>query len=210
MLPSDLLHSQDFTSARFIFFLLPSITAIFFNISIVWLSVSTPYILILLIILPSAILAFGIMQLSIPASLAAHTIGSTPLTGLMLPSRLTSPIINTFSNIFKSKQPFAASIPIAIGRSYIVPSFLILAGDILITIFCGVSSIPEFLIATLTLSFASLTLDPSAPLISNVGSPKPTSVSTLTIYASIPYTAALITLLNTSHPFPFSNLSLQL
>ena len=48
-------------------------------------------VVISLIIFPSLILNSGKSTLSIPASFAEHTQGSTPLTPLMLPSRLSSP-----------------------------------------------------------------------------------------------------------------------
>ena len=153
--------------------------------------------------LPSVRLALGITHSLIPASFAAHTIGSTPLTGLTVPSRLNSPIISVSCIALSFIIPFDTRIPTAIGRSKPVPSFLMSAGDILITIRCGASSMSEFFIAILTLSFASFTSEPRYPLISNVGRPHPTSVSTFTMHASMPHSAALVTLLNNNAPHPF-------
>ena len=126
-----------------------------------------------------------------PLSTAAITEGITPFTPLTLPSRLSSPKTTVFLRLEESIIPLAARIPTAIGRSNPVPAFLTSAGDILTTILSGRSSIPEFLIATLTLSFDSLTWDARYPLISKYGSPSPASVSTLTITASSP---AIVTL----------------
>ena len=85
-------------------------------------------------------LASGTIHVLKPLSAAAHTIGSIPVIGLTLPSRLSSPITNTPSSLSSSIIQLAESIPAAIGRSKPVPSFLISAGDILTTILCGFSS----------------------------------------------------------------------
>ena len=75
-----------------------------------------------------------------PSSFAAHTQGNTPLTPLMLPSRLNSPRTTVLSRLTSSTSPFAARIAKAIGKSNPVPLFLISAGEILTTILCGGSS----------------------------------------------------------------------
>ena len=93
-----------------------------------------------LTIFPSLILNSGKSTLSIPASFAEHTQGSTPLTPLMLPSRLSSPKISIFSRLTSSIYPFADKIANAIGKSNPVPHFLISAGDILTAILCGGNS----------------------------------------------------------------------
>ncbi len=59
----------------------------------------------------------------------------------------------------------AIKIPIAMGKSNIDPSFLVLAGDKLTTIFLLKNSMLEFLIAVLTLSFDSFTLASGNPTI---------------------------------------------
>ncbi len=82
----------------------------------------------------------GKSTLSIPASFAEHTQGSTPLTPLMLPSRLNSPKIIILSRLTSSIYPFADKIANAIGKSNPVPHFLISAGDILTAILCGGNS----------------------------------------------------------------------
>lgn len=65
----------------------------------------------------------------------------------------------------------AIKIPTAIGKSNIEPSFLVLAGDKLTTIFLLKNSTCEFLIAVFTLSFASLTLASGSPTIRKSGMP---------------------------------------
>ena len=171
------------------------------SISCTSFKLSAPYNRIPCAMLPSFRLSLGIIHSFIPASFAAHTIGSTPLTGLTVPSRLNSPSTSVSLTFSSSMIPFDTRMPIAIGRSNPVPSFLISAGEILTTIRCGGNSTPVFFMAILTLSLASLTSVPRYPLISNVGSPLPTSVSTLTIRASIPHNAAVVILLNnTLHP----------
>ena len=59
----------------------------------------------------------------------------------------------------------AIRIPIAIGKSNMDPSFLVLAGDKLTTILLLKNSILEFLIAVFTLSFDSFTLTSGKPTI---------------------------------------------
>lgn len=90
----------------------------------------------------------------------------------------------------------AIKIPIAIGKSNIEPSFLVLAGDKLTIILLLKNSIPEFLIAVLTLSFASFTLVSGSPTIWKSGSPFDKSTCMDTIYPSSPFSAILFVIAN--------------
>ena len=104
----------------------------------------------------------------------------------------------------KNKFTFAAyNIPIAIGKSKLVPSFLVLAGARLIKNLLLGNSIPEFFIAALILSFASLILVSGNPTTSKFGSPPVTSVSTSTKYPFNPSSAIELTIDNIITPFIF-------
>ena len=66
--------------------------------------------------------------------LARMSIGSTARTGLILPSRPSSPTIIYLASWLQSTFPSAASIPTAIGKSNPLPSFFKSAGERLIVI----------------------------------------------------------------------------
>ena len=73
--------------------------------------------------------------------------------------------------------PLAIKTPIAIGKSKLEPSFLILAGARFIIILLLSVSNPEFFIAVLTLSFDSFILASGSPTISKQGIPFDISTS---------------------------------
>ena len=77
-------------------------------------------------------------------------------------------------------------IPIAIGRSNKVPIFLISAGAKFIIILPSGNSNPEFIIAALTLSFASRTDASASPTIAKLGKPFVISTSTFIRQLFIP------------------------
>ena len=85
-----------------------------------------------------------------------------------------------FSKLLLETYPSPANIPIAIGRSYPVPSFLIFAGDRFMVILLGSIYIPQFFRDTFTLSLASLTSELRSPINSKTGSPSDMSTSTFT------------------------------
>ena len=74
-------------------------------------------------------------------------------------------MLSKFLILILDISPIAIKIPIAIGKSKNVPSFLISAGAKFTIIFLLGNSIPEFFIAVRTLSFASLTLASGSPTI---------------------------------------------
>ena len=67
--------------------------------------------------------------------MARIAIGRTPLIGLRLPSRESSPIITYLSSMVLLICSDAAKIAMAMGKSYDEPSFLMSAGAMLIVIF---------------------------------------------------------------------------
>ena len=120
----------------------------------------------------------GNTTLFIPSFFASIHIGNIPSTLLIFPSSDNSPINIVFIILEVFIHLIQASIPIAIGKSKNGPSFFISAGAKFITIFLLFISYPEFLIAVLTLSFASFTLVSGKPTISQDGIPADTSTST--------------------------------
>ena len=94
------------------------------------------------------------------------------------------------------KTPSAANSAAATGRSYLVPSFRIWAGDRLTVTRLGGTAIPVFRRAVRTRSAASRTSVDRSPTMQNMGSPSQTSASTCTAFASTPMTAADKIMLN--------------
>ena len=119
-----------------------------------------------------------------------NTIGKIPFTGLIFPSRDNSPNTHIFCKDSFSNAPLEASIPRAIDKSNIPPSFFISAGARFTVIFFVGKSKPEFFIAEITLSLDSFTETSGNPTIENIGSPDEISTSTSIRQASIPKTVA--------------------
>ena len=119
--------------------------------------VSTPSTFIPPTTAPSLAFPLGTITISIPASLAAIHIGSTPLIRFTLPSKPSSPTISMFSNFSCGNISDAARHAIAMGRSNAVPAFLTSAGERFTVICFGRKAKLEFLSAVLTLSLASFT-----------------------------------------------------
>lgn len=84
-------------------------------------------------------------------------------TLLIRPSRDSSPIKTVSSRLTCLRYSFDMSIPIAIGKSYIEPSFFVSAGERFITILLLSSLSPLFFIAAFILSFDSFTLVSGKP-----------------------------------------------
>ena len=107
-----------------------------------------------------------------------------------VPSRPSSPTKSLPSSVDGSSCPVATRIPIAIGRSNAVPSFLTSAGARLIVILRGGSLNPELTSAAPTRSLLSFTAPMGNPTIVHCGKPAAASTSTMMSYASIPMSAA--------------------
>ena len=136
-------------------------------------------------------LSCGTKTVVIPCSFNPITRGKTPFTFLKDPSKDNSPrnAILRSSGIF---IPCSFNIPIAIGKSKLVPSFLMSAGARL-TITLPVGNVkPEFLIAEWTLSRASLIELSGNPTMLILGREFVVSTSTSILYALIPTVAAVI------------------
>ena len=97
---------------------------------------------------------FRIISLNFIALIGQYLI---PFTLFITPSNESSPIKTVVSISSISKTPIACNTPIAIGKSKKEPSFLVFAGAKFTVIFLLGNSIPEFLIADLTLCLASFT-----------------------------------------------------
>ena len=136
--------------------------------------------------LPSVSFSPGRIKLLHPCSFASITIGRTPGTPLIFPSRLNSPVTITRSIASSGIYPIAASTARAIGRSNDAPFFRTVAGARLTMIFFTGSFIPELRIAVLTRSDASFTSEDRYPTIWNIGSPLLTSASTRIISTPSP------------------------
>ena len=122
--------------------------------------------------------AAGTITSFIPISLIPVTKGKTPLMLLNVPSSDNSPKKAVFSIEFCSTKPASAKIPIAIGKSKLVPSFFISAGAKFTITFITGKVKPEFLTAERTLSRASLTAASGNPTIATLGSEFEKSTST--------------------------------
>ena len=83
----------------------------------------------------SAALLSGIMMPLYPSSLALSVMGNAPFIGISLPSSPNSPIIRYCSSLSVFTASSAANMPMAIGRSYAEPSFLMSAGAMFTIIF---------------------------------------------------------------------------
>ena len=136
--------------------------------------------------------AAGTKNFFIPWRLASIDIDSIPPPPRSVPSSASSPIKAHLSRSQGTVScPDAKSIESSDGRSYIEPDFLTSAGARLTVIRHDGRAKPQFLSAALTLSRDSLTAVSGRPTISKTGSPWEMSVSTSTIYASIPKIAVL-------------------
>ena len=129
----------------------------------------------------SAAFSTGTRMALRPAARAASVMGRTPRTRRTAPDRASSPIIQARSSRSGLMSFSAASMPMAIGRSKLGPSFLILAGArLMVTRPCGGVK-PELIRAVVTRCSLSLTAVSGRPTISVFGSPCPllTSISTV-------------------------------
>ena len=118
----------------------------------------------------SAAFSAGTYTVWNPAYFAAITIGSTPFTGRICPSRLNSPR-NALEDLGLRMVPIADIMPNRIGRSKCVPLFFRLAGARLTVMRPEGNFIPLVLTAARTRSFASLTAASGRPTISKAGRP---------------------------------------
>ncbi|MBA7557802.1 hypothetical protein ES705_50574 [subsurface metagenome] len=105
-----------------------------------------------LIIPASLAFASGTSNFILSFIFAIKAMGSTPLTGFILPSKDNSPIIRYSFNKSGLTCLLATKIAKAIDRSKIGPSFLISAGARFTVILCMGNSNSEFFMAALTLS----------------------------------------------------------
>jgi hypothetical protein len=104
--------------------------------------------------------------------------GKIPDTLFTSPDKESSPINSVFSISSKGNCPVAHNMPIAMGRSYLPPSFGSSAGARFIVILeCGKSK-PEFIIALRTLSLLSLTAISGNPTNEKAGNPPEICTST--------------------------------
>ena len=120
-----------------------------------------------------------------PSFFACMAIGNAPFMGCKEPSKLNSPIITNSSSWSASICPDAAKIPIARGKSKLLPSFLISAGAMLIVIFLPGNFRLEFFSAASILFWLSFTALSGKPTKKNL---KPLSIFTsmVIVVASIP------------------------
>ena len=134
------------------------------------------------------------MTTLIPSPFAKAHMGKAPLISFNLPSSESSPTKIFFSTLtlppFPEICPDAASIPMAIGRSYSAPSFFTSAGARFTVILIIGNSNPEFFMALLTLSLDSFTAESGRPTMLKDGIPGDISTSTSTRYPSIPKSPA--------------------
>ena len=127
----------------------------------------------------------GTNAVSYPLSLPSRNIGNIPCVVRNLPSSASSPKnsdLLTASGIC----PLHTKIPIAIGRSYDGPVFLMSAGASETVIRRNGNSEPEFLIAARTRSRDSCTDESGNPTILKRGTPGDISTSTSTSCPSTP------------------------
>ena len=106
--------------------------------------------------------------------------GSMPFTGLILPSRESSPRSTALPISAEPISPVDFTRATAIARSSIAPSFLSSAGARLTVILWFGNFLPLFLIAERTLSRLSFTAASGSPTTSNACNPGFTSTSTST------------------------------
>src|SRR4029450_7501847 len=111
----------------------------------------------------------------------------------MPPSSDSSPSKSTSSTLRRVTTPLAARTPMAMGRSNDEPALRMSAGARFTVTRCSGNSNPEFRMALRTRSRLSRTDVSGSPTIVIPGRPNETSTSTLTVQASIPYTAAVRT-----------------
>ena len=138
----------------------------------------------------SAAFAAGRITAFIPWSRAATAIGRAPLIGRISPVRASSPMTKQRSSRGNSARSAAATIPTAIGRSKLGPSFLISAGARLIVVRSRGQRKPLFEIAVVTRSLLSRTAASGRPTTMTTGLPEPVLTSTSTWMASTPCSAA--------------------
>ena len=178
-----------------------SVFIISFSPEICWIisfKLETPKTLISSITAASAAFSRGTKRFLIPFSRAVMAMVKTPFTARILPSRAISPtiILSLKSNLICSE---AFKIASKIGRSYIEPSFFVLAGARLTVILPVGNLYPQFLIAARTRSRDSFTVASGSPTISKFGSPPETSASISIIYEFKPNSPMLLILENILH-----------
>ena len=141
------------------------------------------------------------MQTRHPFLTAVSIMGRIPRTPLISPLSPSSPAIQTPFSLFVSRYPKAPRRAAAMGRSNLVPSLRMSAGERFTVILFGGKDSPVFLRAVHTRSWASRTLDERYPTIENTGRPLLTSASTNTGTPSTPEIVADKTLLYIVPPF---------
>ena len=114
-----------------------------------------------------------------PQRRASSTMGSTPFTPRMPPSRESSPMNSLPSTLSWGRYPEAARIPTAMGKSRAEPSLRRFAGARLTVMRFRGNRYPELRRAVRTRSRASLTAVSASPTISKPGSPRARSTSTV-------------------------------
>ena len=132
---------------------------------------------------PSAALSAGTITSRAPAACAADTSAMTPGTGRSDPSSASSPISAVRPSRVASSWPDATRTPVAMARSWPVPSFGRSAGARLMVMRRDGTSKPELRSAARTRSRASSTALPARPTMVRPGRPKATSTSTRTGHA---------------------------
>ena len=97
--------------------------------------------------------------------------GSTPLTGRTAPFRASSPTMTKFSSWSLSICSLAATMPMAMGRSKLGPSFFTSAGARLMVVRPKVKLKPELMSAVITRSRDSFTAASGSPTMTMMVSP---------------------------------------
>ena len=138
----------------------------------------------------SAAVAEGRTTAFFPRLRASRAMGRAPFTGRISPVSANSPATKHRSSRGSSALSAAATIPIAIGRSKLGPSFLMSAGARLIVVRSRGQRNALLAIAVVTRSLLSFTAVSGKPTTTIFGSPEPVFTSISTSRASTPWMAA--------------------
>ena len=144
----------------------------------------------------SAAFSAGTSTPILPSARARRAIGRTPLHGRTAPVSASSPTMTKLSSWSVSICSLAASMPSAMGRSKLGPSFFTSAGARLMVVRPIGNLKPELVSAVVTRSRDSFTAASGRPTMTISVSPQPALTSTSTGYASMPLSAAEQTLAN--------------
>ena len=142
----------------------------------------------------SAAFSAGTSTPVLPSAFARNATGSTPLHGRTAPVSASSPTMMKLSSWSVSSCSLAASMPSAMGRSKLGPSFFTSAGARLIVMRPIGNLNPELVSAVETRSRDSFTAASGRPTMTTMVSPQPELTSTSTGNASMPLSAAEQTL----------------